>query len=304
LDDDSGEANFVSAVEGRMSRRVLGLFLALGLLWGMPYFLIMIAVQELSPIAVAFGRTALGALILLPFAMRMQVFRPAFREWRWLILYTLVEISGPWLLIGYAETRLTSSTAGLMIATTPLIAAAVIAKLGHERLEGARLIGLITGFCGVAFLLGVDLGTADLPAAAMLILSAVGYAVGPIIAARKLSEVDPLGVVAASLIVAMLIYLPAVPFVWPSSVTLAAAASVLGLAIFCTAVPFVLLFALIAEVGPARSTVITYINPAVAIALGVAFLDEPLTVGILLGLPLIIIGSFLGTSVTPTAQRR
>lgn len=279
-----------------MGRRGWILFLALGLIWGMPYLLIRIAVQDLNPLIVAFARTAIGALILLPFALREGSLGEAVRHWKWLALYTVIEISIPWLLIGYAETRLTSSTAGILISTTPLIAAALVAARGGESLDGRRLVGLVLGLVGVILLMGLDLNVGDLPAAAALTASAILYAIGPIVAADKLKNVPPIGVVTGSLILAATFYLPFAPFLWPETVTPEAAWSVFGLATLCTALAFILFFALIAEVGPARSTVITYINPAVALVLGVIVLSEPLTTGMAIGFPLIILGSILGTA--------
>ncbi|MBA3678021.1 MAG: EamA family transporter [Sphingosinicella sp.] len=279
-----------------MGRRGWVLFLALGLIWGMPYLLIRIAVRDLDPLIVVFARTTIGALILLPFALRAKSLAQAFRHWKWLAAYTLIEISVPWLLIGYAETRLTSSTAGILISTTPLLAALAVAARGGEPLGGRRLAGLVLGLVGVILLMGLDLDVGDLPAAAALTMSAICYAIGPMVVAEKLKNVQPMGVVTGSLILAAALYLPFAPFVWPSSITPEAAWSVFGLATLCTALAFILFFALIAEVGPARSTVITYINPAVALVLGVIVLSEPLTIGMAVGFPLIIIGSILGTA--------
>jgi drug/metabolite transporter (DMT)-like permease len=279
-----------------MSRQTWGLFLALGVIWGMPYLLIRIAVEDLDPLIVAFARTTLGALMLLPFVWRGGAFSLTPKQWNWLALYTLAEISGPWLLIGHAETRLNSSTAGLIIATTPLIAATIVVKLGHERIDLRRGAGLALGLFGVGALLGLDIEINDFPAAAALVLSALGYAIGPIIITRKLDGVPPMVVVAGSLVIAALLYLPFVPFNWPETITADAAWSVLGLAALCTALAFVLFMKLVAQAGPARATVITYLNPAVAIVLGVLVLNEPLTPGMAIGFPLIILGSVLGTS--------
>jgi len=279
-----------------VTRRGWLLFLALGVIWGMPYLLIRIAVESIDPLVMAFGRTLIGALLLLPVALYRGVLAPAFRRWRVLLVFTLVEISGPWLLLGHAETRLNSSTAGLLIAAVPLIVALIVAYLGHERLHGRRLTGLVIGFAGVAALVGLDIQLSDFIAVAEIALTTVGYAVGPIIISRKLNDVPPLGVVTGSLLIAVLLYAPFAPFLWPTHATAASIASVAGLGIFCTATAFMLFFALIAEAGPARATVITYVNPVVAIALGVAFLHEPLTLGMAIGFPLVIVGSILGTS--------
>ncbi len=201
----------------------------------------------------------------------------------------------PWLLLGHAETRLNSSTAGLLIAVVPLFAAIIVTKLGHEKLEPRRLFGLGLGFAGVALLVGLDIHFADLPAVAATIVVALCYAIGPIIIDRKLNDVPAIGVITASLIVATIIYAPFAPFLWPETFSAPAVASVIGLGVLCTAAAFIVFFALIAEVGPARATVITYVNPAVAILLGALVLHEPLTIGMAIGFPLVIAGSFLGT---------
>ena len=279
-----------------MTRRGWALFLALGLLGGMPYLLIRIAVAEIDPLVMAFGRTLIGATLLLPVAIYRRALGPALRRWRVLLVFTLVEISGPWLLLGHAETRLNSSTAGLLLAAVPLIAAVIVAKLGHERLHGRRLAGLMIGLAGVAALVGLDIHTSDWIAVAEIALTSLGYAIGPIIISRRLNDVPPLGVVAGSLLIAVLLYSPFAPSLWPAHASPGAIASVAGLGVFCTAIAFLAFFALIAEVGPARATVITYINPVVAIILGVLFLHEPLTLGMAIGFPLVIAGSILGTA--------
>jgi drug/metabolite transporter (DMT)-like permease len=279
-----------------MTKRGWALFWALGLIWGMPYLLIRIAVAEIDPLVMAFGRTLIGALLLVPFAIYRGVLWPAFRRWRILLLFTLVEISGPWLLLGHAETRINSSTAGLLLAAVPLIAAVIVAWLGHERLHGRRLAGLVIGLAGVVALVGLDIHFSDWIAVAEIALTSLGYAIGPIIVSRRLNDVPPLGVVAASVLIAVLLYAPFAPFLWPAHASTGAIASVIGLGVFCTAIAFLAFFALIAEVGPARATVITYVNPVVAIILGVLFLREPLTLGMAIGFPLVIAGSVLGTA--------
>jgi len=278
-----------------MSKRGWILFLSLGLLWGMPYLLIRIAVGEFDPLMVAVSRTLMGSLMLLPIALHRKALAPAFRKWKWLLAFTLIEITVPWLLLGHAETRLNSSTAGLLVAVVPLFTAIIVTKLGHETLDPRRLFGLGLGFAGVALLVGLDIHFTDLPAVAAIIVVAVLYAIGPIIIDRKLSDVPAIGVITASLIVATVIYAPFAPFLWPETFSTPAVASVIGLGVLCTAAAFIVFFALIAEVGPARATVVTYVNPAVAILLGVLVLKEPLTIGMAIGFPLVIAGSFLGT---------
>jgi drug/metabolite transporter (DMT)-like permease len=279
-----------------MTRRGWLLFVALGVLWGMPYLLIRIAVAAVDPLVVAVSRTLIGALLLLPIAWHRKALAAGFRRWQWLLAYTLIEMSVPWLLLGHAETRLNSSTAGLLLAVVPLFAALIVTKLGHERLEARRLLGLAIGFAGVALLVGIDIHFSDLPAVAATMVVALCYAIGPIIVDRKLNDVPAMGVVTASLIVATLVYAPFAPMVWPEHIPASAAWSVVGLGVLCTAAAFLVFFALIAEAGPARATVVTYVNPAVAIVLGAMVLSEPVTLGMVIGFPLVIVGSVLGTS--------
>ncbi len=213
---------------------------------------------------------------------------------------------GGWWLGKYADVRgrkaaltlsvLLMCTGSLLIAVVPLFAAVIVTRLGHERLEPRRLMGLGIGFAGVALLVGIDIHFADLMAVAATMIVALCYAIGPIIISRKLADVPAVGVITASLIVATVIYAPFVPFLWPEQVPASAAWSVVGLGSLCTAAAFMVFFALIAEVGPARATVITYVNPAVAIVLGALVLSEPLTLGMAIGFPLVIAGSVLGTS--------
>ncbi len=287
-----------------MTRRGWLLFGALSVIWGVPYLLIKVAVRDLDPAVVAFGRTLLGALLLLPIALKRRDLVPVLARWRWLLVYTVAEIVGPWWLLGHAETRLTSSTAGLLIAIVPLIAAVLTAAVNRrrpdaERLRARRVVGLGLGLAGVAALVGFDVHLDDLPSVGAAVLTAVGYAVGPLMISRKLADLPPLGVITGSLGLAALIFCPFAVLLRPERVGAASAWSVVALAVVCTATAFVVFFALIAEAGPARATVITYVNPAVAILLGVAVLGESFTIGTAIGFPLVILGSVLATSRQP-----
>ena len=279
-----------------MTRRGWVLFATLGLCWGIPYLFIRIAVADLDPLIVAFGRTFLGAVLLLPLAWRARAFQGLRPHWKPLLVYTAVEIIGPWFFLGHAETRLNSSTTGLLIAMVPIVAAILVTVTGQDRLSRRRVLGLLLGLVGVAFLVGLDVQADDAVAIGAVLLVVVGYAVGPMIISRRLSDLPPLGVVTSSLVIAATAYAPFTPLVWPQRFTVPAVASVVVLAVVCTAAAFMVMFALIAEVGPARMTLITYVNPAVAIVLGAVVLNEPLTLGLAVGFPLVIIGSILGTS--------
>jgi drug/metabolite transporter (DMT)-like permease len=286
-----------------MTRRGALLFAAMCVIWGIPYLLIRVAVRELAPATLVFLRTGIGALILTPVAAFRGELRPLLRHWRPLLAYTAVEVAIPWVLLARAETKLTSSLTGLLIAAVPLVGALIVTLTGdRERLGGRRWLGLLVGIAGVAAIVGLNLGQIDVVALVEIGFVAVGYAVGPIILSRSMTELPAYGVVAASLLISALVYAPFAASHWPSKVPSAhVVESVLGLAVVCTALAFLLFFALIAEVGPVRATVITYINPAVAAVLGVTLLNEHLTAGMLLGFALVLTGCVLATGRGPEA---
>ncbi len=279
-----------------MSRKGWLLFITLCVAWGLPYLFIRVAVRELPPPALVLLRTATAALLLLPFALRRGEIRRMLRLWPWVLAYTVVELCIPWLLLAHAEERISSSLAGLLIAMVPLIGAVLYRAFGvADHFDGRRLAGLIVGFVGVAALVGLDIAGSDVLGIVETIGVAFCYATGPVIISRRLSHLPAIGVITASLVVTAVVYAPAGIATMPSSISAQAVGSVAVLSVVCTVVAFLVFFALIREVGPARTTVITYVNPLVAVLLGVALLSEPLTLGIAVGMPLILLGSVLGT---------
>ena len=278
-----------------MSKRGWVLFLAMSVIWGCPYLLIRIAVREVSPATLIFLRTAPAFLVLLPVAVHRRALGGLLPRWRWLLAFTAAELAVPWLFVSRAEIHLTSSVTGLLIASVPLVGAVLYRALGYDHFDRRRILGLLIGFAGVATRVGVDLRGAQLGPVVEVLIPAVGYAIGPLIISRKLDDLPGIGVITASLAIASVAYGPYAVTHLPSSVSLEVVGAIAGLALVCTALAFVLFFELIVEVGPARSTVITYVNPAVAILLGVVVLGEPFTWGIALGFPLILFGSWLAT---------
>ncbi len=280
-----------------MSRRGWVLFAAMCFIWGIPYLLIKIAVTDLTPASLVLIRTGLAALLLVPVAAARGQLRPLQPRWRMLVCFTMVEIAVPWYLLSAAEQRLSSSLTGLLVAAVPLVGATLARLTGdHEPLGARRLTGLFVGLAGVAALVGLDIGTANAVALVQMALVVVCYALGPLILARSLSDLPGLGVIAASLALTAVAYTPTGIAQLPSRMPegeVIAAAIVLG--VLCTAIAFLIFFGLIAEVGPVRATVFTYVNPAVAVGLGVAFLHEPLTLGIATGFVLVLAGSVLAT---------
>jgi drug/metabolite transporter (DMT)-like permease len=279
-----------------MSRRGLVLFLALSTIWGLPYLLIRVAVREVDPATLVFLRTAPAALLLVPLAWRAGAFRALAGRWSAVCAYTVIEFGVPWLLMSSAEQHLTSSITGMLVATVPLLAA-LIARFTHpeERFGPGRVAGLALGVLGVVLLVGFDVqGSQSVWIAAMAVV-VVGYAVGPVIISLRLQGAPGIGVVAASVALVALAYTPFGVTHLPDSVSWSTIGAIGVLAVVCTAAAFLIFFELIHEVGPSRTVVVTYLNTAVAVTLGIVVLSEPLTTGILVGFPLIVAGSYLAT---------
>ncbi|GAA0798214.1 DMT family transporter [Spirilliplanes yamanashiensis] len=278
-----------------MSRRGWILFAAMSLIWGIPYLLIKIAVEGLPVPVLVFARTAVGAAVLLPLALRGNALAGVRRHWRPVLAFAAIEIMVPWFLLSDAEQHITSSLTGLLIAATPVVAVVAARLTGdRERLGPLRWAGLAVGFGGVAVLAGPALaGGAPWPIAEVLIV-AVCYAVAPIIASRHLADVPSLPLTAVCLAVATVVYTPAAVVTWPSAWPAAdVLVALAALALVCTALAMVLFFSLIREVGGPRAVVITYVNPAVAVAAGALVLDEPVTVQMVVAFALILAGSVL-----------
>jgi drug/metabolite transporter (DMT)-like permease len=289
-----------------VTRRGWLLFVALGVVWGIPYLLIKVAVRDLTPASVVFLRTAIGAALLLPIVVARSNLRLLLPRWRPIVAFTVIEMAIPWLLLTDAERRVTSSLAGLFMASVPLVGAVLSRASGaHEPLGARRVAGLGVGLAGVVALLGLDVGGGDAWSVAELAVVVVGYAYAPRIVARSLSDLPTLDVVAVSLALCAVGY---APFAWaqlPASLPgVDVIASVVVLGVVCTATAFLLFFRLIAEIGPVRATVITYVNPAVAVVAGVLVLGEPFTAGTAAGFGLILAGSWLATQAAPALADR
>ncbi len=278
-----------------MTRRGWALFATMCVLWGLPYLLIKIAVEELEPAQLVLLRTGLAALVLVPYAVVRGQLVPALRAWKPLLAFTALELTVPWLLLADAERDLPSSLTGLLVAAVPLVAAFAARASGDaDRLDRTRVLGLGIGFAGVAALVGLDVEGGAVRAVVLVGIVVVCYAVAPLVADRWLADVPSTGVTAAALGITALVYLPvgAPGLEVPSPRVITA---VLLLTVACTVVALLAFFALIAEAGPQRALVITFVNPAVALLLGIVVLDEPLTLGALVGFPLVLAGCVLAT---------
>jgi len=280
-----------------MTRRGLVLFSLMSVIWGMPYLFIRVAVAEISPATLVLARTALAAAILLPYAIARVDLRAVLARWRWVVAFAAVEIAIPWIALGSAEQKVTSSLAGLLIAGVPLVGTILALVTGSEdRLGRAGVAGLLIGLVGVAAIVWGTFATTDPAALLELAIVVVGYAVGPAILARRLAGLPAVGVMAISLALCAIVYVPIaavqLPSTWPSPDVIA---SVVILAVVCTAAAFLVFAALIDEIGPVRATIITYVNPAVAAILGVLVINETFTVGMGVGFALVVLGLTLAT---------
>jgi drug/metabolite transporter (DMT)-like permease len=280
-----------------VSARGWALFAAVSVIWGMPYLFIKIGVEELTPGFVAWSRVALAAVVLLPIAIKTGALRGL--PLRWLAAFAAVEIAVPFPLIGFGEQRISSSLTAILIAALPLVVSFLALRFDHaERPSPTRLVGMLVGLAGVIALVGIDIGGrgAELLGVAAILTATLGYACGPLIVKRHVAGADPLGPVTAAMAIASIMLLPFgigdFPTEVPQTDTLVA---IVVLGLVCSALAFLTFFRLIAEVGPSRATVITYVNPIVALALGVAVLGESVTAGAIAGLLLILAGSWLAT---------
>jgi drug/metabolite transporter (DMT)-like permease len=285
-----------------MSRRNLILFILAGFLWGIPYLFIRVAVDEqngFSPAIVVFGRVFIGALILIPIAIRDKSFFSAIKGWKYIVVYALFEMVGPWILIGTAEQKITSGLAGLLVSSVPIFSTLIASRLGDKSVwQPRRIVGIVIGFLGVFLLVGIEsfTGSSDPIAILMTLAAALGYAFAVIYITRKLPGESGVAINAIAMAMTAIFYSPALFFLWPEhTVSKTAIYSVIALGVFSTGIAFAVFFTVMAEIGPTRASLVTYMNTAFAVVLGVLILNEPLTIGIIVGLPLVLIGSYLAS---------
>jgi len=285
-----------------MTRRGWFFFVMVGILWGLPYLLIKVSVRELSPALIVLIRTGGASVFVLPLAAARGELRPVLRRWRPLLAYSAAEIAVPWGLITNAERRLPSSLTGLLIGAVPLVAALLASVTGTDRVGLRRAVGLLVGLGGVGLLVGFAVNGSQLLAVASIGIVVVGYALGPWVVSRHLSDVPPIGLLACSVAVTAALYAPFAAFSLPTRpLSASVVESAAALTVVCTIAAFLCFFALIREVGAMRATLVTYVNPAVAVVLGVSVLGEPFGVATAAGFVLILGGCFLATR--PIASR-
>ncbi|MGD9737143.1 MAG: DMT family transporter [Solirubrobacterales bacterium] len=290
-----------------MNTRAWVAFAVLAAVWGTPYLLIKVAVDGgMPPLVLAWVRLLLAMALLAAIAWRAGSLAPLRPRLRWIALYALFELVIPFPMLGFGEERIDSSVAAILIATAPLIVAVLALRFEpSERVRGRRLAGLLIGLIGVAALVGVHLsgGEEELLGVGAVFVAATGYAIGPMILRRHFADLDPIASMAAAMAFGALALTPfaaaALPGASPSG---GAIASVLALAVFCTALSMVAMAILVREAGAGRALLVTYVNPVIAVALGVIFLSEEPGAGALAGLAAILAGSWLASRGEPPAE--
>ena len=282
-----------------MSRRGWILFFTVGLLWGIPYLLIKVAVEELSAPTIVLSRVVIGSLILIPISVRRGSFKSAFTNMRYVFPYAIAEMVIPWILITAAEQKINSGLAGLLVATVPIWSTILASAYGDKTVwHHKRLIGMLVGFIGIFLVVGIESlsGKNSFVAIAMILLASASYAWAVARIQSQIPHVDGIAINGIAMFITALVYLPFVILNHPAHIPSARViASVVGLGLFPTALAFILFFILLKEIGAARASLVTYLNTAFAIVLGVVLLGEPLTLGIAIGLPLVLIGSYFAS---------
>ena len=290
-----------------MSRKGFLLFLACGVAWGLPYFFIRIAAAEFSAPMIVFSRTLVGALVLIPIALKRGVLKQTLKAWPYVLTFAALEMMGPWWLLSTAEgghpSHINSGLAGLLIATVPFFGVFIsYFYIGDKSvIHPKTLLGLAVGFIGLILLVGIDsiTGAVEPLWVGAVILAALGYAIAPAIVSKKIPHIPSEGVISVSMALVAAVYaVPALlhPLADPSvQPTFKGWGSLAVLGVVCSALAFALFFELIREIGSMRASTITYMNTVIAIVLGVTFIGEPLTVGMIVGIPLVILGSFYAT---------
>jgi drug/metabolite transporter (DMT)-like permease len=285
-----------------MSRRGWFLFLLVGFLWGIPYLFIKVAVDPdngFTPATVVCLRTAIGAAILIPLAIRGGHFSAALKGYKYVALYALLEMIGPWILIGTAEQKISSGLAGLLVASVPIWATIFASLRGDKTVwQRKRLFGIVVGFIGLIAVVGIEsiTGTADALSIFMVLLASIGYSYAVMMVQGALPGVSGVAINAVAMAITTLFYLPFAVAQWPThAISAGAIRAIIGLGVLSTGAAFAAFFTLANIIGVARGSLVTYLNTACAVVLGVIILDESLTTGIILGLPLVLIGSYFAS---------
>lgn len=299
-----------------MRAREYSVLFALALVWGASFYFIKIAVHDVSPATVVFGRLAFSVVTLLVVvAVRPSLIAGWRQFWRLGLLVGLVNNALPYILITWGETRIASGIASILNATTPLFTVIMAnwwVGSGHERLTAQRVLGVVCGFIGVGVLVGPDAmhltGNTGLSYAlgeGAVLLAALAYAVGTLLS-RRYAGASLLVPSLTSQVGALLLMTP-VALLWspPTHIpSLHALGAIAVLGVAGTALAYLLYFWLIAHVGATRTAIVTYLLPFTALIWGALLLQEHIQPTAIAGLLLVLIGTMITNGTFRGVLRR
>jgi drug/metabolite transporter (DMT)-like permease len=282
-----------------MSRKGWALFALVGVLWGVPYLFMKVAVEELSTPVIVFSRLLIGAVVLVPLALYEKTLRPALKYWKYIALYAIAEMVIPWSLITNAQKDLSSGVVALLVATVPIWATLFAHHTGDSTAaHRTRIFGIALGLIGIVFLVGFeslnDVG--NIRALIQVLIASASYAFAVNMITRKAPETSGVAINGIAIALSTVIFAPFafthLPSQMPSSKAILAT---IGLGVICTALAFWVFFIVLKEIGAARASLVVYPNTAVAVVLGILILDEQLTLAIAIGLPMVLLGSYFAS---------
>jgi len=282
-----------------MSRKGWALFALVGVLWGVPYLFMKVAVEELSTPVIVFSRLLIGAVVLVPLALYEKTLRPALKYWKYIALYAIAEMVIPWSLITNAQKDLSSGVVALLVATVPIWATLFAHHTGDSTAaHRTRIFGIALGLIGIVFLVGFesinDVG--NIRALIQVLIASASYAFAVNMITRKAPETSGVAINGIAIALSTVIFAPFafthLPSQMPSSKAILAT---IGLGVICTALAFWVFFIVLKEIGAARASLVVYPNTAVAVVLGILLLDEQLTLAIAIGLPMVLLGSYFAS---------
>ncbi|WP_245665061.1 DMT family transporter [Actinoplanes subtropicus] len=260
----------------------------------------MVRQGQIRPARAVAGRGLIAALVLLPVAASRGTLGALRERWGTVAILAVVHIVVPFLLITYGEVHITSSLTGLLIAVEPVVIALLMSRA--EPLTRGRVAGLVLGFAGVAVLVGLDVSgdRLGLLGAGMVLLAAVSYGVATIFVQRRTADIPPETLAGGTTAITTLVLTPFAILTWPAAPVHADAwLALAALGVFCTAVALLAFYRLVALAGSNRAGLVTYVNPVVAVLLGVLLLNEPLRWGTVAGFALVVAGCWLSTRPAP-----
>ena len=291
-----------------VDRRSWALLVILGAVWGASFLLTAIAIRDLAVPVVALFRTGIGALVLLPIALARGALAGLTRQLGPIFVLAIVQLAGPFLLIGYGQRHVATGLAGILVSSTPLWTALLAVRLDREeRSHGWSLAGIGIGIVGVALLLGVQLdGSPDtMLGGLMLLLAGLGYAAGGFLAKHRVRGMVPLGAVTAAMLAGSVVLAPFALATLPSEPPRAGPVmAAVALGAISGGLGWLLYYTILARAGAARAAIAMYLVPAFAVLYGAVLLDEPLTAAALAGLVLVVAGSSLAAARNPRSGAR